>query len=242
LSATCNNPYIFINVCCLYFKKLSLQILIMLFILQENSRDLEQELEAQLEQADTRFRELQIVSSRCQNENEAYKSRLEQLQQQYHHQLTEMEDELVQRRGSNDEYVTYIRELEQRNDEFERSTRIMHATIEDLETKLNSAIERNAFIESELDEKETLKTAVILTLIQVQRQFLIFLRIQVQRLKDESRDLRQELKVRERRELPDVENKKNIDLTKSHDRLIRFDADSSVSGMYMRSAHAATCG
>jgi len=215
---------------------------VMLFILQENSRDLEQELEAQLEQADTRFRELQIVSSRCQNENEAYKSRLEQLQQQYHHQLTEMEDELVQRRGSNDEYVTYIRELEQRNDEFERSTRIMHATIEDLETKLNSAIERNAFIESELDEKETLKTAVILTLVQVRRQFLIFLRIQVQRLKDESRDLRQELKVRERRELPDVENKKNIDLTKSHDRLIRFDADSSVSGMYMRSTHDATCG
>jgi hypothetical protein len=54
--------------------------------------------------------------------------------------------------------------------------------------------------------------------------------------------LRQELKVRERRELPDVENKKNIDLTKSHDRLIRFDADSSVSGMYMLSAHDACCG
>jgi hypothetical protein len=51
--------------------------------------------------------------------------------------------------------------------------------------------------------------------------------------------LRQELKVRERRELPDVENKKNIDLTKSHDRLIRFDADSSVSGMYTLSAHDA---
>lgn len=133
----------------------------MLIIFQENSRDLEQELEAQLEQADGRFRELQIVSSRWQNENDAYKSRLEQLQQQYHQQLTEMEDELVQRRGSNEEYLTYIRELEQRNDEFERSTRIMHATIEDLETKLNSAIERNAFIESELDEKESLKTAVI---------------------------------------------------------------------------------
>jgi hypothetical protein len=54
--------------------------------------------------------------------------------------------------------------------------------------------------------------------------------------------LRQELKVRERRELPDVENKKNIDLTKSHDRLIRFDADSSVSGKYTLSAHDATCG
>lgn len=60
--------------------------------------------------------------------------------------------------------------------------------------------------------------------------FLTRFLFQVQRLKDESRDLRQELKVRERRELPDVENKKNIELTKSHDRLIRFDADSSVSG------------
>jgi chromosome segregation ATPase len=210
----------------------------MLFILQENSRDLEQELEAQLEQA-----ELQIVSSRCQKENEAYKSRLEQLQQQYHHQLTEMEDELVQRWGSNDEYVTYIRELEQRNDEFERSTRIMHATIEDLETKLNSAIERNAFIESELDEKETLKTAVILTLVQVQQQFLIFFVNSGSTAEGRvPRFLRQELKVRERRELPDVENKKNIDLTKSHDRLIRFDADSSVKGMYMRSTHDSTCG
>ena len=41
---------------------------------------------------------------------------------------------------------------------------------------MNAAIERNAFLESELDEKESLKMAV-------------------QRLKDETRDLRSELKV-----------------------------------------------
>jgi hypothetical protein len=45
------------------------------------------------------------------------------------------------------------------------------ASLEDFESRMNSAIERNAFLESELDEKETLKGLV-------------------QRMKDESRDLR----------------------------------------------------
>lgn len=43
-------------------------------------------------------------------------------------------------------------------------------SIEDFEVKLNLAIERNAFLESELDEKENLKSMV-------------------QRLKDETRGL-----------------------------------------------------
>lgn len=43
-------------------------------------------------------------------------------------------------------------------------------SIEDFESKLNVAIERNAFLESELDEKENLKSMV-------------------QRLKDETRGL-----------------------------------------------------
>ena len=49
------------------------------------------------------------------------------------------------------------------------------ASLEDFEGRMNSAIERNAFLESELDEKEALKAAV-------------------QRMKDETRDLRSELK------------------------------------------------
>ena len=50
------------------------------------------------------------------------------------------------------------------------------ASLEDFEARMNAAIERNAFLESELDEKENLKAAV-------------------QRMKDETRDLRSELKV-----------------------------------------------
>ena len=50
------------------------------------------------------------------------------------------------------------------------------ASLEDFEARLNVAIERNAFLESELDEKEALKAAM-------------------QRMKDETRDLKLELKV-----------------------------------------------
>lgn len=50
------------------------------------------------------------------------------------------------------------------------------ASLEDFESRMNSAIERNAFLESELDEKESLKAVV-------------------QRMKDETRDLRAELQI-----------------------------------------------
>ena len=66
--------------------------------------------------------------------------------------------------------------MEQQNDDLERAKRSTLASLEDFEGRMNAAIERNAFLESELDEKETLKMAV-------------------QRLKDETRDLRSELKV-----------------------------------------------
>jgi cell shape-determining protein MreC len=49
------------------------------------------------------------------------------------------------------------------------------------EAKINEALERNAILESELDEKDELAETV-------------------QRLRDESRDLRQELAVRQKKE------------------------------------------
>ncbi|XP_064870282.1 nuclear distribution protein nudE homolog 1-like, partial [Oncorhynchus nerka] len=54
-------------------------------------------------------------------------------------------------------------------------------SLEDFEQRMNHVIERNAFLESELDEKENLLESV-------------------QRLKDEARDLRQELAVQQKQE------------------------------------------
>jgi CHASE3 domain sensor protein len=48
----------------------------------------------QLEQADKRSQELRTLSSRLQSDNDSYKDRIEQMQQEYNSQLTALETEL----------------------------------------------------------------------------------------------------------------------------------------------------
>jgi len=109
-----------------------------------------------------------------------------------------LQTELSEIKSIRDHLNKYIRELEQQNDDLERAKRFLLlwdilkwwtgysdikcsfretlASLEDFESRMNIAIERNAFLESELDEKESLKSVV-------------------QRMKDETRDLRAELQI-----------------------------------------------
>ncbi|XP_069123354.1 nuclear distribution protein nudE homolog 1-like isoform X2 [Argopecten irradians] len=143
---------------------------------QISSRELEAELEAQLEQLENKNKELTSDRSKLQNENESLREKLETIQSSSYRKQTELEDELAQVTAYKDELQKYIRELEQSNDDLERTKRATVVSLEDFEQRLNQAIERNAFLENELDEKENLGETV-------------------QRLKDEARDLRQELDV-----------------------------------------------
>ncbi|KAF5901830.1 nuclear distribution protein nudE-like 1-B, partial [Clarias magur] len=146
---------------------------------QEGSRELEAELEAQLGQAEHRIRDLQAENQRLKSEVDNLKEKLEQQYAQSYKQISVLEDDLGQTRCIKEQLHKYVRELEQANDDLERAKRATITSLEDFEQRLNQAIERNAFLESELDEKESLL-------------------VSVQRLKDEARDLRQELAVRER--------------------------------------------
>ncbi|XP_037093649.1 nuclear distribution protein nudE-like 1-B [Pollicipes pollicipes] len=148
---------------------------------QENSRELEAELEAQLEQQEARVKDLTGRLARVQTENDQIKEKLEHLQTEAHDQISDLQTGLSEVTGIKEKLSKYIRELEQENDDLERVKRTMVVSLEDFEGRLNQALERNAFLESELDEKETLREMV-------------------QRLKDESRDLRQELVIRDRHE------------------------------------------
>ncbi|XP_061740883.1 nuclear distribution protein nudE-like 1-B isoform X2 [Nerophis ophidion] len=146
---------------------------------QEGSRELEAELEAQLGQAERRLRDLQTENERLKNDVDNLKEKLEQQYTQSYKEISVLEDDLGQTRSIKEQLHKYVRELEQANDDLERAKRATIVSLEDFEGRLNQAIERNAFLESELDEKESLL-------------------VSVQRLKDEARDLRQELAVRER--------------------------------------------
>lgn len=164
---------------------------------QEGSRELEAELEAQLEQAESKTKELKSLANKLQLENDNLRDKLEQCSREYHHQISELETELSEIKGIKEKLHKYVRELEQQNDDLERAKRSTLASLEDFEGRLNIAIERNAFLESELDEKENLKGVV-------------------QRLKDETRDLRQELKVLNPQE-EEPDNDKNVGLSLSID-------------------------
>merc|ERR1711974_290496 len=93
-------------------------------------------------------------------ENEQLRDKLEQCSRDYHFQINELETELAEIKGIKDKLHRYVRELEQQNDDLDRVKRSTLASLEDFEGRMNAAIERNAFLESELDEKENLKMAV----------------------------------------------------------------------------------
>ncbi|XP_002736493.1 nuclear distribution protein nudE-like 1 [Saccoglossus kowalevskii] len=149
---------------------------------QIGSRELESELDAQLQQAEHKTNELQAVNQRLQMECESLKEKLEYSQKDNHAQITRLQDKLAEATAIKEEYHKYIRELEQANDDLERAKRATVVSLEDFEARLNQAIERNAFLENELDDKETLQ-------------------ITIQRLKDEARDLRQEIAVQEQKDI-----------------------------------------
>lgn len=50
----------------------------------------------------------------------------------------------------------HTRKVEQKNDDIERSNRILSATVDDLESMLNQAYEKNEFLELEVEDKESL--------------------------------------------------------------------------------------
>lgn len=148
---------------------------------QQMSRDYESELETELKQTESRNKELLSLNHRLRAELDNYKEKYEAQHSEAFRQISELESELSQTSAVRDQLQRYIRELEQSNDDLERAKRATIMSLEDFEQRMNHVIERNAFLESELDEKENLLESV-------------------QRLKDEARDLRQELAVQQKQD------------------------------------------
>jgi hypothetical protein len=147
---------------------------------QKHSHDLENELELQLQHSDDKIKDLENRNSRMAMDNETLKSKLNDLNKSTHRQISQLQEDLAKNKAVKDEMQKYIRELEQKNDDLERTNRCAMFSLGEFESKLNEALERNAILESELDEKDELAETV-------------------QRLRDEARDLKQELAVRQQK-------------------------------------------
>lgn len=139
----------------------------------EESRQLEQELEATLIQNEKQLRDANQTIDSLRDENQSLRQRLTS----YERDASAYETKLNQLLTERDSLKNYIRELEQKNDDLERTNRVVSESVAGFEAMLNQAYEKNAMLEMEIDEKEQLQ-------------------VNLQRLMDEARDLKQELKIR----------------------------------------------
>lgn len=140
----------------------------------EGSQQLEAELETTIQQNEKQLSRLNQNVEQLKLENESLKKKL----QTCLNDLSDKETEVGVLQSEQTKLKKYVTHLEQKNDDLERTNRVVAESVNSFELMLNQAYEKNALLESEVDEKEKLQ-------------------IKLQRLMDEARDLKQELKVRE---------------------------------------------
>lgn len=145
---------------------------------QESSRELELELQTQLELSEKRNQDLIAANSRLRRENEDLKSKFIRERNDLTAKVEQLTQDLTTEKSRNKSLADSMRSLEQMNDDLERSKRALAATLDDFESKFNSQIEKNVLLESELGEMSQLEGLI-------------------QRLKDEARELREELMVQQ---------------------------------------------
>ncbi|EDW40948.1 GM25193 [Drosophila sechellia] len=141
----------------------------------EQSREMEIEMDATLDQKQSIIKDLTAKLTMFERENESLKLKLES----HGIDMSNMEKQLETVKKDRDTMKVYLRQLEQKNDDLERAHRILNESIENFEKMLDQAYEKNALLELEVDEKGLLQE-------------------KLQRLMDETRDLKQELNVKSR--------------------------------------------
>lgn len=142
---------------------------------QKSSQEYEHELEVQLKHSETQIKELSSRNNRVASENETLKAKIKDLNISTHI----LQEELAKFKAVKEEMQKYIRELEQKNDNLEQTNRCAMFSLGEFEAKMNEALEQNAILHSEMEAKDDLAETV-------------------QRLRDETRDLKQELAVRQK--------------------------------------------
>lgn len=113
----------------------------------KSSCEYERELEGEIERFETKAQASEATILSLQNANELLVTALAQAQQQC--EATARREQSVQ--DQMQELLRKIQQLEQTNDELETTVRIAHASIDELEHKLETVMEQNVFL---MDERE----------------------------------------------------------------------------------------
>ncbi|KAG9320115.1 hypothetical protein KVV02_005243 [Mortierella alpina] len=143
---------------------------------QLSSKELEEELEKEIDSTERRYNEIKIRNEAMRQEVEDWKEKYNQALKDSNTNINQLTRQLEDLRQQTENFIKKERELEQDNDDLERTGRAAQWSLQELERKYNVALERQAMLEGEVAAKAALAE-------------------EVQRLKDELRDTNVELAV-----------------------------------------------
>ncbi|KAG9063417.1 NADH:ubiquinone oxidoreductase [Linnemannia hyalina] len=143
---------------------------------QFSSKELEEELEKEIDSTERRYNEIKIRNEAMRQEVEEWKEKYHLSVKESNVNINQLTRQLEQLRQQTENFIKKERELEQDNDDLERTGRAAQWSLQELERKYNVALEKEAMLENEVVAKAALAE-------------------EVQRLKDELRDTNVELAV-----------------------------------------------
>ncbi|KAK0552240.1 NADH:ubiquinone oxidoreductase [Tilletia horrida] len=142
----------------------------------ESSKELEAEMEREISASNRKQADLQNKNEALRADVDTWKSKYQSSLAEHNKTLADLNKEVEVLRESHNIYKTKVRDMELVNDELESAERMVQSSLVDMEGRYNKAIERTALLEEELVTKATLEE-------------------ENQRLKDEIRELNEELAV-----------------------------------------------
>ncbi|KAJ3477540.1 hypothetical protein NLI96_g10392 [Meripilus lineatus] len=143
---------------------------------QLSSRELEEELEKDLERSEKAKTELENKVAKIEDDRDTWKSKFMSLQTTYNTTTASLQRELDTLRQDHQKVKVQLRELEMGNDDLERNERAISSSLADTEQKYARVLEEKILLEHELLDKATLEE-------------------ETQRLKDELRDANEEVTI-----------------------------------------------
>ncbi|GAA6014436.1 hypothetical protein JCM11491_007053 [Sporobolomyces phaffii] len=152
----------------------------------ESSKELQNELEQELERMEKAEKGMRRELEMVQGDREDWKTKYTSALRDHTTTITHMQRELESLRTSEKKLRDRLRDMELDNDDLEKSEREKDSSLQDLENRYNKSLERIALLEEELVTKAQLEE-------------------EVQRLKDELRDLNEELAIVRSSALPNPE-------------------------------------
>lgn len=147
---------------------------------QASSKELEAELEKDIEASEKRERQLKEKADNLVYEVDEWKTKYKQSKSEGNAAQNTLQKEITTLRDTNRTLHMRLRDIEVANDDYERQQRNTESSLEDLESKYSMAIERSVMLEEEVKVGEQEREA---------------LRIDAQRLRDELSDLRIEAEI-----------------------------------------------